>query len=407
MSKAKNTVNTSSILSDATFLQQIFRFLPGNWLFLGGVCRAWMLSYRQMPPYDVWARPPLRRTITEVTLEWPVTLMTAACESRARFRWTFQSGLDVTGDSITYIAGLCADVSTLLLAAQAGMSLTETIEGAVCSGRVTVVDFLLQQQHRKLRDVDALGYAAQCGNIDILKCLEKHGYKLTTSSCSKAASAGQLAALQYILSTLQCSCELANDVSADGSEDDSDDEHLLCEFCDWIQIRSMECAASSGNIELLQWLQQQYDVELKKSAMNSAASAGHTAMCEYLRSQQCPWSEQACEGAVHNCHVDTLRWLHEQGCPWHAQNMRTAAAHECSVAVLQYLQQQGVLSTAAQLTDMLQSAHMTHQIDAAKWLREQGAQWPAVLKYCNCWLCAEGDEFIAWARAEGCTSIIY
>jgi Ankyrin repeats (3 copies) len=379
-------MDTSIILSDATFLQQIFSFLPGNRLFLGGVCRAWMLSYRQMPACDVLARPPLRKTITEVTLEWPVTLMTAACESRARFRWAFQSGLGVTGN-ITYIAGLCADVPTLLLAAQAGMSLTETIEGPVCSGRVSVVDFLLQQQHRKRRDVDALGCAAQCGNVDMLKCLEKHRYKLTTSSCSKAASAGQLAALQYILSTLHCTCELADDAGADGSENDSDSDTAPCELCDWVQNSCMERAVESGQVEIVQWLQQHYgigpDHAESEHVIAIAASAGHTAMCEYLRSQQCAWSYYACEHAASEGHIDTLRWLFEHGCPVDAERVCTAAAKGGSIAILEYLQQQGLLSTAAQLTETLQSARKSHQMDAAKWLQQQGAPWPTVLTDCT------------------------
>jgi hypothetical protein len=371
-----------------------------------------MLSYKQMPASrcktltsKLYGIP-----VRELTLGWSSTLMTAVFESPARLRWAVQSGLHVTegnSSSKAFIAGLCADVSTLSLAAQAGMGLSDTVKGAICEGRIDIVNYLLRERHGNL-PAGTPEFAVKCCKIDMLKCLEKHGYKLTVECCSEAASAGQLAALQYILSTLQCTCELSDDASADDSDDkiSDGDDNAPYALCDWIQNRSMDRAASSGNVELLQWLQQQYDVELTESAMNSAASAGQTAMCEYLHAQQCPWSELTCQRAIYSRHLDTLRWLHEHGCPWNAHCIRTAAARTGSIAAIQYLQQQGVLSTAAQLTDMLQSAREGHQIDAAKWLRQQGAPWLAVLSDCNCCRCDEGDEFIEWARAEGCTSPI-
>jgi hypothetical protein len=93
MSKAKaNAVDKSSILSDATFLQQIFSFLPGNWLFLGVVCRAWMLSYKQMPASrcKTLTSKLYGISVRELTLSWSSTLMTAVFESPARLRWEFR-----------------------------------------------------------------------------------------------------------------------------------------------------------------------------------------------------------------------------------------------------------------------------------------------------------------------------
>eukprot|EP00953_Heterococcus_sp_UTEX-ZZ885_P022229 12320-Heterococcus_DN1.PRE.4 len=44
MFKARaHTVDSSSVLSDAGVLQRVFSFLPGNWLYLGAVCRDWVL----------------------------------------------------------------------------------------------------------------------------------------------------------------------------------------------------------------------------------------------------------------------------------------------------------------------------------------------------------------------------
>jgi hypothetical protein len=99
-------------------------------------------------------------------------------------------------------------------------------------------------------------------------------------------------------------------------------------------------------------------------------------------------------------HAATLQWLFEHGCPWHPLIMRTAVGSG-SVAVMEYLQQQGVVSTAAQLTAMLLYAGENNHLQAAQWLRQQGAAWPARLGYGNKkW----HGNVLAWAQAEGCTS---
>jgi hypothetical protein len=59
------------------------------------------------------------------------------------------------------------------------------------------------------------------------------------------------------------------------------------------------------------------------------------------------------------------------------------------------------VSTFAVLQSMLNVAGVCSQLTAAKWLRQQGATWPAVLKYNGK---AWSGKALAWARGEGCTS---
>eukprot|EP00953_Heterococcus_sp_UTEX-ZZ885_P017511 9799-Heterococcus_DN1.PRE.1 len=50
---------------------------------------------------------------------------------------------------------------------------------------------------------------------------------------------------------------------------------------------------------------------------------------------------------------------------------------------------------------MLNVAGAYRRLAAAKWLRQQGAEWPAVLKYeSRAW----NTDVVQWARDEGCTS---
>jgi hypothetical protein len=106
-----------------------------------------------------------------------------------------------------------------------------------------------------------------------------------------------------------------------------------------------------------------------------------------------------CQGG----HLDTLRCLREHGCPWDEDQVRRRAARRGSVAILEYIQQQGLLTTTAQLTEMLNIAGVARNNQAAvQWLREQGAQWPETLKYRSArWRRAT----IAWAREQGCTAL--
>jgi hypothetical protein len=68
---------------------------------------------------------------------------------------------------------------------------------------------------------------------------------------------------------------------------------------------------------------------------------------------------------------------------------------------LEYLVEQGEVLDAKLMTKALNLAGACNKLLAAQWLRQRGAQWPAVLKHgAQQW---SGDA-LAWARAEGCTS---
>ena len=154
--------------------------------------------------------------------------------------------------------------------------------------------------------------------------------------------------------------------------------------CPWDFDTICERAAKSGSLELLQYLKQQGCV-FTADAMHVAAQRGDLHICQYLRSEQCPWDASACTDAARGGHVDTLRWLHEQGCPWHVQTVRLSAAKSGEIPVIMYMVGVEPAASAAQLTEMLNAAGSRDYLAAAKWLRQQGAEWPAVLKG-NCWL---------------------
>jgi hypothetical protein len=81
------------------------------------------------------------------------------------------------------------------------------------------------------------------------------------------------------------------------------------------------------------------------------------------------------------------------------------AAHEGCTEILDYVVEQGEVLDAALLTRALNCAGAHSKLEAAQWLRQHGAQWPAVLRYEHQQLgLLWSDDMIFWARAEGCTA---
>jgi hypothetical protein len=143
-----------------------------------------------------------------------------------------------------------------------------------------------------------------------------------------------------------------------------------------VMIGAARCNAAA--LAVVQFLHAQ-GCRWSSYAYDAAAESGNTALCAYLHASQCPWTEDACDYAAMNGHGSTLRWLHEHGCPWDARGIAQYAVRGGSADVMTYLQQQGIVFTAGMLRDMLQMAGVYNKLAAAKWLRQQGAEWPAVL----------------------------
>jgi hypothetical protein len=83
--------------------------------------------------------------------------------------------------------------------------------------------------------------------------------------------------------------------------------------------------------------------------------------------------------------VEILKWLHENGCPW---DVRKYVIAESGVSV-------------SKLSELLNIAGAQFNSYIGERLREEGAEWPTVLKDgSKVWQ----PEMIDWARSQGCTS---
>jgi hypothetical protein len=241
--------------------------------------------------------------------------------------------------------------------------------------------------------------AAAGGSMEVLLYLKQQGCAFNEYTLMGAAWRGQLAICEYLVAE-QCPSDITACAAAARGGHLKTIRFLHENGCPWELSTISLRAAESGSVELLQYLKQ-HDCEFDTETMSFASAKGNTHVCEYLLSEQCPWDLSACLYAANGSHLSTLRWLHEQGCPCDTHAVRVAATKAGHAAILKFMQSFEPAANAAQLTELLNLAGAWSRREAALWLRQQGAEWPAVLQ--AGFMSWEGDA-LQWARDEGCTS---
>jgi hypothetical protein len=255
---------------------------------------------------------------------------------------SLENGLGYASAACQRAAGKHADVATLATAHQTGMKCT----AAIMTG------------------------AARCNKLAEVQYLHNQGCPWPFDLLEKAASSGYFELLRWCY------------------------EH----GCRWgAPGWGPYHPATSGNIELMFWTMQQPGAVLTAEVMWAAVLKGDAAMCQYLRAQQCPWNSMSTERAAENGDTDLLIWLVDNGCPGNLYDVCIAAAKGGNAGVLIHLQQEGLLSDTELLTELMQYAGRCKYTNAAKWLKEQGADWPN--RFTQPW----SREVIEWALTEGFT----
>ena len=380
-------------LSDASILQRIMGCAgPGSWIFFSPVSKLWKQCYEQV---DAAA---LQKVYPGATIH--MTAYEAAFSSPSCIQLACEHGLQALFSTrmLQCQAGAYAGVCTLLAAQELGLQATDTyMEAAAACGRLPVLQLLHSAQGRQLPpevsnqaaacaqmhvlswlaeiganfDTKVLTVAAQCGHVHVLQFLYEHGCVGDERTAAAAAFHGKLKALRVLRSH---GCPWADDISS--------------------------YAAAGGSVSLMRWLREQ-GVAVNALTMAHAASYGKRRLCKYLRAEGCAWDDRATSAACRDGHIATLQWLLEQGCSHNEQACCVLAAMNGHIFILAYLQSLGWLESADVLIPALYVAGAFHHLAAAQWLRRQGADWPAVLRYHDKpW----SAEVLAWARAEGCTS---
>jgi hypothetical protein len=362
--EVKSVAAGANALSDADILQHVFTFLPGNWLYLGAVCSEWSAAYAGIADQQVW-RTLLNGSSELVTCGTKTTLFSAVIASPVRVRLARDAGLAVSqNDQLQVIAGLHADMKTLVALRDMGMPLSYTVIKAVAlAGRLSIMQQIFSEQLCARPDAP-FSYGDQRRPRIIDNYLSSPEYQWADdNTCAAGATAA---------AAVPAAAAAAAETDAEGqlqapSPTETDKE--------WREKPITCTAASNGGVKCENWVQRSaLGLQHEAIVMAIAASAGHTAVCEYLRSLGCAWNDAACDRAAERGQFDTLRWLREHGCPWYVSTVCINAACYGSTDILDYVVQQGEVLDADVLADTLMFADTCNQQQVVKWLRGHGAQ---------------------------------
>eukprot|EP00953_Heterococcus_sp_UTEX-ZZ885_P020371 11402-Heterococcus_DN1.PRE.2 len=292
----------------------------------------------------------------------------------------------------------------------------DVMESAVGGGSVPLLQFLVQEGCEFYNSTFAL--AAGAGSIPVLEYLKEadvgpngadwlaaaalngHLHVLRWAAdndtdgaivwndrelCSSAAQSGSIEMLQFL-----------QEKGANLAE-----HNVSSDIEDWEEESITTAAARSDRKEVLRWLKEQ-GILPGVAAMREAAGLDLIDMCLFLHTEcSCPWYDNLLRTASNAGYFQLVRALHEHGCPIDVRSVRKAAAHQGSVDMLQYLKQlpDQPVWTPQLWTSLLHIAGLNQQLAAAQWLRQQGAEWPAVLgtSHKQRWR----GEALRWAFREG------
>jgi hypothetical protein len=160
-------------------------------------------------------------------------------------------------------------------------------------------------------------------------------------------------------------------------------------------------AAAIGELSALKFLHTEQGVPLPADISQFAAANDRMDVLRWLQELDFAFAEDTTTAAVPGGHAAILQWLLEQGSPPDEVDLCDTAAYCGRLNILAFLQEQGLLPARQELSDSLQIAGAQGHLAIALWLRQRGAEWPAILKYDDIpWQ----GEVLEWARAEGCTA---
>jgi hypothetical protein len=201
----KQAATLAGPLNDAGILKQVFTFLPGNWLFLGAVCREWQAIYASLGDQIV-----CRVSQSEfdsgmlVPCSSKTTLYSAVIASPSTARLAFDCGLAMN-DWLEGTAGLRADAQTLPVLLELGMRLSEFfVKSVALSGRLNILQQLFTEQQcpQPNPNPNPNPAAAINGDINVFESIVEQGEvlnaELLTDALNCAGAFSRLLAAQWL-----------------------------------------------------------------------------------------------------------------------------------------------------------------------------------------------------------------
>jgi hypothetical protein len=366
-----------SPLGNSSILLHVLNFVgPGHHLFTAATSKDFAECSKLV---DSVQATDIRNCHIKHSCKANMTSFSACFASIATLHWACDCGLPLKGlegrEAVQRMAGKVADIATLTEARAMGLFFQQEVTvGVALSGSLAKLRWLLLEQTWQIPEHLSM-YAACSGSLDMLRW----SADLACTFTEHASEAAARASLVHVV------------------------DWLRTEGHPWNGSALCEIAAGAGDLQMLKYLKQH--TAFSSSTLAAAARAGQLHVCAFLHSERCPSDLKACASAAAKGHCSTLRWLRQHGYAWNSGNIHRLAALGGNVDVLAYIFGSEPLSAyteAAQLTRLLGIAGTCNHLAAAKWLRQRGAEWPAVLRYKKVYVWH--GSTLEWARAEGCTS---
>ena len=205
-----------------------------------------------------------------------------------------------------------------------GRLCTRVESDVIFPGSVALVKWALAEGCPRVRGSQTMAQAAAFhGHLGLVQwlCVEG-GFAMDVRVMNYAASSGNLELVQWLWGG---ACPLSVDACAFAALEG----HLM--VLRWLRAQgapwcatTCEWAARGGSREVLQWAREN-GCEWDKKCCWQAAMGGHLEVLQWLRAEGCPWSYLTCYWAVNKGHVEVLRWARENGCVWDAETQDRAA----------------------------------------------------------------------------------
>jgi hypothetical protein len=187
-------------------------------------------------------------------------------------------------------------------------------------------------------------YVAEFGNLEMLEWLYEKKCPWNSDTCTFAARAGQLDALKW-LHERKCKLkEFGISTAAVVSGNLEMVEWLDQQDIDFMR-NILDVVAEEGNLEMMRWFLDHppSDKSVYGSAYETAALHGQLEILQCLHEKRCPWGNdcEACAFAAGNGHFEILQWLHEQGFPLNISKTAALAAKGNHLEILKWLHEHG------------------------------------------------------------------